>query len=180
MDPGELEYTEGESCMDWVKSLEGLREPIKKYAGTVLILLVGLLFLLLPSGKKSEPLPPETQPQQTQDLQTQLETILSRVEGAGKVKVLLTQSMSERKLYQTNEDMDTADSSQRVRREAVIITDASREENGLVQQVIAPVYLGAVVLCQGADRPAVKLAIIEAVSNATGLGTHHISVLKMK
>ena len=166
--------------MDWVKSLKGFGEPIKKYAYVGIVLLAGLLFLLLPSAEQHQETPVREQAQQPQDLQTQLETILSRVEGAGKVKVLLTQSMSERKLYQTNEDMDTGESSQRIRKDVVIITDSSREENGLVQQVIAPVYLGAVVLCQGADRPAVKLAIIEAVSNATGLGTHHISVLKMK
>ena len=167
--------------MDWLKGFPGFSEFLKKYGYTVVVILAGLLLMLLPSREKiqSESIPVQTQ-QETPDLQTQLETILSRVEGAGKVKVLLTQSMSERTLYQTDDTSDTSELSQSVRNEVVILTDPSRGQKALVQQVIAPVYLGAVVLCQGADRPAVKLAIIEAVANATGLGTHNISVLKMK
>jgi stage III sporulation protein AG len=64
--------------------------------------------------------------------------------------------------------------------ETVIITDAQRAQQGLVKQVNPPVYLGAVVVCQGADRASVRLAIVEAVANATGLGADKISVLKMK
>ena len=36
-----------------------------------------------------------------------------------------------------------------------------------------------VVLCQGADAPSVKLAIVEAVRCVTGLGADQISVQKM-
>ena len=167
--------------MDWVKAKRIFSEPMRKYGIAVLVLLAGLFLMLLPSGGEAQPQPVAEQNQQeVPDLQTQLETILSRVEGAGKVKVLLTQSISERTVYQTDDMVDTSELSQSVRKEVVILTDPSRGQNGLVQQVIAPVYLGAIVLCQGADRPAVKLAIIEAVANATGLGTHNISVLKMK
>ena len=55
-----------------------------------------------------------------------------------------------------------------------------RADPGLVRQVNPPEYLGAVVLCQGADNPSVKLSIVEAVSKATGLTTDRITVLKMK
>ena len=167
--------------MDWVKSLQGHSELLKKYGYLAVVLLAGLLFMVLPSSQQEKPQPAEAiQEQPPQDLQTQLETILSRVEGAGKVKVLLTQSMSERTIYQTDDTLDTSQQSESIRKEVVILSDATRGQKGLVQQTIAPVYLGAVVLCQGADKPAVKLAVMEAVSNATGLGTHNISVLKMK
>ena len=46
--------------------------------------------------------------------------------------------------------------------------------------VLSPTYLGAVIVCQGGDSPTVKLAIVEAVSNATGLSADKITVLKMK
>jgi stage III sporulation protein AG len=36
------------------------------------------------------------------------------------------------------------------------------------------------VICQGAADPAVRLAVVEAVADATGLGADRISVLKMK
>jgi stage III sporulation protein AG len=40
--------------------------------------------------------------------------------------------------------------------------------------------MGAVVIAQGADDPSIKLAIVDAVTKATGLGANKISVLKMK
>ena len=62
----------------------------------------------------------------------------------------------------------------------MILTDGSRAQQALVEQVIPPVYLGAVVLCQGAGSAAVRLSVVEAVSRATGLSTNQIVVLKMK
>jgi stage III sporulation protein AG len=86
--------------------------------------------------------------------------------------VLLTPASGKETLYQTNENGDDSDT--------VIITDSSRNESGLIRQVNPPVYLGAIVLCQGGDRPSVRLAIVDAVSKVTGLGADRISVLKMK
>ena len=55
-----------------------------------------------------------------------------------------------------------------------------RKQTGLVQQVNPPTYLGAVIVCQGADSASVRLAIVEAVGSVTGLSTDKITVLKMK
>ena len=43
-----------------------------------------------------------------------------------------------------------------------------------------PGFRGAVVLCQGAGRPEVQLAVKEAVSSLTGLGMDHITVCAME
>ena len=64
--------------------------------------------------------------------------------------------------------------------DTVTVTDAQRNESGLIRQVNPPVYKGAVIVCQGADNAAVRLAIVDAVGKATGLGADKISVLKMK
>ena len=61
-----------------------------------------------------------------------------------------------------------------------MITGQNKQETGLVRQVIPPTYMGVVVVCEGADNPSLKLAIVDAVSKATGLGADRISVLKMK
>ena len=71
--------------------------------------------------------------------------------------------------YSEKEDIDT-----------VIITDSERNQNGLIHQINPPSYMGAIIVCQGADDPAVKLSITEAVSKITGLKTNRISVLRMK
>lgn len=159
---------------------------LAKYKHVLLILLVGIGLMLLPSGGKSsaQELPTPTaapeQIQQTQTLQEQLSSFLSRMEGAGRVEVLLTLATGEETLYQTDSDRTSADRSETDRQDTVIVSDSGRNETGLVCQVNPPTYLGAVVLCQGADSSAVRLAITQAVANATGLGTHKITILKMK
>ena len=43
-----------------------------------------------------------------------------------------------------------------------------------------PQFRGALVVCQGGGDPAVRLAVIEAVSALTGLGSDKISVVKLQ
>ena len=162
--------------MDWPGLKSTAAEYVRKYRYVALLLLAGLLLMALP--EKQEPLPAPEQPQGSAGtcLEEQLEEILSRVKGAGKVEVLLTQRCGEEILYQT--DSDAGDSANR--EDTVILTDSDREETGLVRQVLPPVYLGAVIVAQGGDSPAVKLAIVEAVMDVTGLKSHQITVLKMK
>jgi stage III sporulation protein AG len=83
-------------------------------------------------------------------------------------------------VYQTDEDITTSENNSTVRKETVIITDSQRNESPLVLQVLPPEYMGAVIVCQGAENVQVRLAIVEAVCNATGLGADKIAVLKMK
>ena len=105
-----------------------------------------------------------------------LEQILGQIEGVGRVKVMLTQSAGEITIYQE----DTDHSGDTVREDTVLVTGESRQEMGLVRQVIPPKYQGAVVVCQGGDRAAVRLAIVDAVAAVTGLTSDRITVLKMK
>lgn len=160
-----------------------ITEYLKKYRVAVLVLLVGILLMALPERTETEPV--QSQPEaattvESDVLQESLEKILCQVEGAGKVQVLLTEAEGQKTVYQTDNDVDTSDSSRRQQQKTVIVSDDSRGEGGLVRQVNPPTYLGAVVLCQGANRAAVRLAIVEAVASATGLTSDKITVLKMK
>ena len=159
-----------------IKALkEKTAQWLGKYKFLALILVVGIGLMLIPSGTKASQ-------QTTQNVLTvsptvsiteELEEILSNIQGAGKVKVMLTIKSSEQTIYQT--DTPSAD-----REDTVIITDEERAQSGLIQQIISPTYRGAIVLCQGADNASVCLAIKEAVSKVTGLDSSEISVLKMK
>ena len=165
--------------MEWLTIAANAKQTVKKYRYAVMALLIGLFLMLMPQ-QKEKPVPQTEHIQQQENLQTQLETILSQLEGAGKVKVLLTQAAGERAIFQTDEQSESSENGSSVHQNTVLITDSNREESALLQQTIAPVYLGAVVLCQGAERATVRLAIVEAVSRATGLPSSNISVLKMK
>lgn len=159
-----------------------LRQFLTKYKYFFLILLAGILLMLLPMGERKTSAVPAAIPTETEvlTLQEQLSALLSQMDGAGKVQVLLTQASGEKTIYQTNEDSTSAERSETSRTDTVILTDSSRNQTGLVCQVDPPTYLGAVVLCQGAENSTVRLAITQAVSNATGLGYHKITILKMK
>ena len=152
-----------------------------KYKYPILILLVGLGLMLLPAGEKApeaEP-PAETSPE-AEGLETRLESILAQIAGAGRVSVLLTEEEGRQTLYQTDSQTESDDSGSRRTDDTVLVEDQSRTESGLVRQTLEPKYRGAVILCEGADQPSVKLAIVEAVRCVTGLGADQISVLKMK
>lgn len=165
--------------MDWVTWKENGISQLKKYKYAALILLIGIFLMVLPGKKESSGTAPpqETAPPQ---LQQALSQLLSRVEGAGKVEVLLTEAAGARTIYQMDENVTQSDRSEDTRRDTVLVTAAGREETGLVRQVISPQYQGAVILCQGADRAQVKLSIVEAVKSVTGLSADKITVLKMK
>lgn len=154
----------------------------KKYKYVAFILFVGILLMLLPTSKRTDniQLPVTSTATTFADPTEELQNLLMQIKGAGKVRLMLTLQGGEKTIYQSNQDESNNDGSSTIRVETVIVTDSERNQNGLTQQIIAPQYRGAVVVCQGADDTNVKLAIMDAVKNMTGLGYDRISVLKMK
>ncbi len=162
--------------MDWMIQKKHSWEVLKKYRYVALALLAGILLMLLPDKKTVPTEPIGVQEEKTIGLQEELAGILSHVQGAGSVEVLLTQAKGEQTIYQT----DGTVSDQEERRDTVLISTSQKEEEGLVRQVNPPVYQGALILCQGADNANVRLSIVEAVMSVTGLTSDRITVLKMK
>lgn len=153
-----------------------------KYRYVLLIVLLGLGLMMIPS--QSKPTAPvdaaPTEPIIEAPLESQLAKILSHIDGAGRVEVLLTEHTGSETSFQTNVSSDTQSENTRQTSDTVIIEDASREEHGLVRRVDAPVYRGAIIACQGAGSAQVRLAIVEAVQCVTNLRADQISVVKMK
>lgn len=168
--------------MDWAGGRESINLFLKKYKWALAVLMAGLVLMMIPSEetKEKEKTASANHRMQEVTFEQELENILSVLEGAGKVKVLLSTASGSYTHYQTDEDQSKDQTSQDKRSETVIITGSDRTETGLIQRVDAPIYRGAVILCQGADRPAVKLAVVDAVSKVTGLTSDKISVWKMK
>ncbi len=151
--------------MDILKKLTGY---IGKYRWAVLILLLGIVLMILPTGTDREASVPEQSAVAPVDMEQELSSILAQIHGVGKVQVLLTVDTGAQTVYKTDGE------------DTVIITGQDRQQSGLVQWVESATYRGAVIVCQGADSPTVRLSIVEAVSRATGLGADRITVLKMK
>ncbi|MBR3978889.1 MAG: hypothetical protein IKJ94_04620 [Oscillospiraceae bacterium] len=165
-----------------VKSLlEKTAAFLKKYKYAALILTIGLALMLIPMNAEEKVSEAKASTYKLEvEFEDRLASVLSCVEGAGEVQVILTQQYGEETLYQTNEDSANDGSNVTVRTDTVTVTDAERNETGLIKQVVPATYRGAIILCQGADNPSVRYDIINAVSRLIGIGTHCITVLKMK
>lgn len=162
------------------KAISGL----KKYRYAALILVLGLLLMLLPGRSQSKQTQTQSQQpvslQQKQSMAEELVQILSQMQGVGKVRVMLTVAAGEKTIYQSDEDLSTNENGSTIRKDTVILSGTDRGQQALVSQVLPPEYLGAIIVCQGAEQAAVRLAVVDAVSKATGLSSDKISVVKMK
>lgn len=160
--------------------IRNLPQLVHRYKYAALILLIGLGLMLLPPRQTApDPQVQETAPEPA-DLEGELARILAAIDGAGEVEVLLTEKTGSETLYQTDQQTDSNDSSVSQRSDTVLIDDDTRNQLGLVRRRDPPVYLGALVVCQGADSPSVRLAVVQAVQCVTGLKSDQIQVVKMK
>ena len=168
--------------MEISRHLERIQKQLGKYKYAGLILVIGVALMCIPwENKVSSANEPIREPEAVSlTIEEQLEKILSQLQGAGNVQVMLSISDGEKTIYQYDEDAVIRDGESSIRTDTVIITDGDRNQKPVISQVIPVKYLGAVILCQGADQPAVRLSIVEAVSKLTGLGADRICVLKMK
>jgi stage III sporulation protein AG len=136
--------------------------------------------MMLPDQEDTAPVETDAIQQQEQTLEKMLEEILCQIEGAGKVEVLLTEHNGQEIQYQTDDESERNSESSHQRADTVLVEGSERQDSGLIRRIDSPVYRGALIVCQGADHPQVRLAIVEAVCCVTGLGADQISVVKMK
>ena len=160
--------------MDMESGKEQIIRSVKKYQYVLWVVLLGIFLMLLPQKQESpgQEIPAETEAALT--LEEELSAMLSKISGVGKAEVLLTELSGSSTIYQTDTTQNQGNS------DTVIVMDRNREEQGLVKQVLPPVYKGALVVCQGADSASVRLSVVDAVKSVTGLSSDCITVLKMK
>lgn len=120
-----------------------------------------------------------------------LEEILSKMSGVGKVKVMLTYSQTSQTVPLYNQDSsekNTEESDTQGGTRKVTETDTKteiiyKEENGekipITQSIISPKIEGAIITAEGAGNATVKTNIVQAVEAVTGVATHKIQVFEM-
>lgn len=182
--------------MEAEKTLGVIKEKLKGVKYPLLVLLVGLLLLLLPTGGSGEKAEESDSSdgasgQAAQapgtasggDLEEKLEEMLSLIDGAGQVRVLLTPVNDGEKVLARDSVTSTQTRDGETRSEesdSAVILQRSGGGSGTVEvSYLYPEYRGAVVAAQGAEDPKVKLEIIEAVKAATGLSSDAVKVVKM-
>lgn len=163
-----------------------LSELWKKYRFVALIVLAGVVLMLLPTGKKTVSGQRDSTPEvgdsfSLEETERKMETILGQIDGVGKLRVMLTLSAGSQLQLASDTDL-TRDGAadERRRQETVTLNRGSGYQEVIVTRQYYPVYRGAVIVCQGADRSSVRLAVTEAVAALTGLSADRISIVKWK
>ena len=201
-DAGIVTGVSGRKGERWMMSVNW--REIKKEQWIVL-LLAGILIMtvVFPSGKsKTVSILPETdtvseessgtQEPELQQYEEKLESLLGQMEGAGKVKVMITESVSRENIVekdapytismsQNGEDGENGNKNQQENREesTVFQRDNKGNETPYVKKTLAPQIEGVLVLAQGGDNAVVAANITEAVMALFGIEAHKIKVMKM-
>lgn len=163
--------------------IDKISEFLKKYKYVAIVLLIGIVLLLWPEREEREVIE-EVQAQDdsvyAQKIEERLNLMLSQINGAGRVEVMLTLQSGTRLEYQMDTQTDIDGDRSSVERKTVILSEGSAYDEAAVSEVQYPQFQGALVICEGADSAAVKLDLLNAVSALTGLRSDQITVVKMK
>ena len=178
-----------------VKEILGLKLPkaeylqrwFDKYKYPLLVCLVGFVLLLwLKSAdapiKKQAPVSTNGA-DQVAVLERQMEDLFSSISGVGRVKVLLTVKSGTETVYAYDTDQSTtkqeAEQSHSIKTELITVGSGSGE-TPVITKTLMPKFLGAVVVCEGAENAKVCLQLTEAVRSLTGITSDNIVISKMQ
>ena len=162
-----------------------------RYKFVVLVVLVGIVLLIWPTAKR------DSQDKQTQaaayasaddtevsnaDTVSQMEGILSKINGVGELHLMLTVDASSQLQLAQNTELSysgaTAAPDDYSRKSDTVVLSGDGGDSTVVTGKNYPIYRGALVVCAGGDNAAVKLAVTQAVAALTGLGSERITVVK--
>jgi stage III sporulation protein AG len=126
-------------------------------------------------------------------LEKRMETALSQIDGAGKVKVLLTLTQGKELVVaedkttnqDINEETDGAGGTRKTQslieeHTLVLYTDENGVEVPLILREVSPVIEGAVIIAEGGENIFVKDALTRAAETVLGLTADKVQVFKMK
>lgn len=166
--------------ISWPKGMERWKAVLERYRYALLVVVVGALLLLLPTGG-TQPAAEERQTdretffqlEELEELEEKLARTLSSIHGAGETEVMLTlKSGSRQVLAQDTQSRGEGERSV----STVTLGRGSGSQEVVPLQTVAPQFRGALVVCAGGDDPGVRLQVIRAVSALTGLGSDCITV----
>lgn len=172
-----------------IKIPEYIKHNLDKYKYVLMICALGLILALWPSGDKAkaqsaEPMAAEAPLYGDAELLSQsLSEAFSAIEGVGQVKVLLTVKTGYESVfaYDQTQAVNGGETQKNTNTQTQLVTvSGGGEESPVVRKINYPVFMGAVVICQGGDSPKIKLELTQAVKSLTGISSENIVITKMQ
>lgn len=165
---------------------EYIRKNLDRYKYVLIVCCVGLLLTMQP-GKGAEktgeadkePLnPPEAE--EIQAAEERLAGLLGQIEGVGRVQVMLTVRRGVQRNYAYNTSSREGGQGAGEYQSQLAVVSGGGAEEPVASSVSGPEYQGALVVCQGAGSPQVRLEVTQAVRALTGIPADRIQISKMK
>lgn len=189
-----------ENLKKFLNSLKIKSNKNKTIEKIIVVLVIGIIFMIIGdfgSDKKEDinkqylKNEPEVLPIE-QSIEEKMEDILSKIEGAGKVKVMVTYKTSKEIIHQieqkesindTKED-DGGGGIRETKQHEISKNITFEEDNGLkkaiIKKEIEPLIKGVVVVAEGAGDDNVKMNLQMAAKILTDIPIHKISVFVME
>lgn len=109
------------------------------------------------------------------DIEERLKKLLESIDGAGKVQVMVTIESGDEKVYATE-----SKKSENNEEKNYVLVDIEGSDSGLLLKIAQPEIRGVAIVCQGADSPTVRNAVVGAVTSVLGISSNRVNVSKMK
>ena len=153
---------------------------LKKDKKTALIIFTAILGMLLilfsgtPTEKNEKA--SESKTEEMIEWEEKLQKLLSSVEGAGRVKVMITYETSDEEVFAYNKDESFRENEEKFSSDYILVEN-NGSETGLKLKTVYPEVKGVAVVCDGADDPVTKEQIISVISALFDISTKNISVV---
>lgn len=180
---------------EW-KGLKRLPALLERFKYPLGVLLLGLALILLPvrggvGEATPEPAPATSAPGESRNaedyraaVERELESLLSQVDGAGRVRVMLTLKTGPAARYQSDRSVSESRDGERVsastEEKTVMLERGSAYNEPAIVSTAYPEFQGALVVAEGGGDERVRLRLSGAVAALLGLGADQIIVVKMK
>lgn len=188
-------------------SLNDLKKNIFKNIGIdkiLIIVMVGILFLVItiPTGSKTKNTTTNSSDASNSDtstdtsdyeqyLENKIQSILSKVDGVGKVDIMVTlkgtgekvlvseDTISENSVKETDSDGGVRESLDKSSSQSYLYSNSQNGSEPYVSQEIKPEVEGVVIIAQGGADSIVVSNITKAIEALLSVPAHKIQVLKM-
>ena len=159
----------------------------------IVIALIILLYSLISVNKKndvkiSSAVNEKQEMSLTAEVERKLTEVLSQIDGAGKVKVMITYSSSPEKIIANTKSTHTnttsssgsvTTSTSTVTETPIIISSSGKSELYIIKEIM-PQVVGVIVVAGGADNARVRLDLMRAVQTILNINANSIEIFAMK
>ena len=158
--------------------IKKIKKPLIKKEYILIFFLTALAIVIFLSGSNLNLFSKKTETvsdNYVKNLEQDLENLISAVNGAGKVKVLITVDGSSEEIV-LKDVVSTLENGNKTTKETIVLIGGKP----YVTKTVNPKIIGVVIVAEGADDLSVRLSISEIVTTTLNVNGESVRIIKMK